>query len=360
MLQPSRVNLVMDGQWGSAGKGKLAGYLALRDAPEASVCNFMTNAGHYFRSRKIGDFMVQQLPMAAVNRTTELYISAGAAITLSTLFREIEMFERASIPIRRRLHIDRHAAIITPEMVEMEKKTLVRISSTVKGCGATLGSKVMRAENVLLAKDVDELAPYITVVADQVRHHVERGDRVLGELAQGFDLSLNHGTTYPFVTSRDITPMAFMSDIGLPSRYLGNVYGVLRTYPIRVGNVYDETGTEVGHSGPMYGDQQELSWELLSDRSGKKLLERTTVTGKVRRVFTFSLEQLNRFIQYCAPTHLMLNFCNYFPGIDESSTAETLYTNPEFTRLRNAIRNFMPVDLYGTGADNDAIIDLEG
>ena len=77
---------------------------------------------------------------------------------------------------------------------------------------------------------------------------------------------------------------------------LGRVIGSTRTYPIRVG----------GTSGPGYEDQREISWDTL-----KQPEERTTVTNKVRRVFTFSWDQIAEAIWINQPNDLFLNFCNY-------------------------------------------------
>lgn len=354
-----KLNLVMDGQWGSTGKGKIAGYLALKDLPQFAVCNFMTNAGHWFRSIKFGDFLVQQIPIAAVNPGVELFLASTCAITLDVLFKEVEQFEKAGIPIWNRLHIDRHAVIILPEHGETEHKTTEYIASTMKGCGLALAEKVQRLKHVVMAQDVPELQPYICVTADEIRARLNRGETGIGELAQGFDLSLNHGMRYPYVTSRDITPMQFMNDCGLTHHYLGDVYGVIRTFPIRVGNVLSKDGETLGWSGQQYLDQDELSWEAISAISGKDIEpERTTVTRRIRRVFSFSQLQMQKFNDYCRPSVIALNFCNYFPGISD----KTRYFDGMDRELYSLVHNIekvtgFPVTLFGTGADNDAIID---
>ncbi len=353
----------MDGGWGSAGKGKMVGYLATGDQTiHAAVCDFMTNAGHWFRSKERGDFLVQQLPMCAVNPNIELFISAGAAISEKVLMHEIEQFEKAGIQIIPRLVVDKHAVIIEDRHAEEEHGNLQRISSTLKGCGAALAEKIQRKPTVKLAKDSEWMRDSgikVTSVQQPIRHMLDFGATVVGELAQGFDLSLNHGYLYPYVTSRDVTPMSFMNNVGLPAKYLGDVIGVMRTFPIRVGNMYDADGNEVGTSGPFYPDQKELSWDEMSLRLGTKVLERTTVTNKVRRVFTFSVTQYARFIGYCDPTEICLNFCNYFPGINEASTADDLMGNLELTGLLFSMRKFgVPVRYCGTGADNTAMVEL--
>ena len=82
------------------------------------------------------------------------------------------------------------------------------------------------------------------------------------EVSQGFDLSLNHGTEYPYCTSRDITVGMALNSAGCPPSMLGNVIGSFRTYPIRVGNV------EGGNSGPCHHDQTEITWADVSNTHG--------------------------------------------------------------------------------------------
>jgi len=360
-MKAGRITIVIDGQWGSTGKGKIAGYLALRDTPDIAVCNFMTNAGHWFRSKAIGNFLVQQLPIAAINQNIDrLLIAASAGITLDTLFKEIEQFESVDVSIRDRLGIDRHAVIITEEHKRTERDTLVRISSTTKGCGAALAQKIMRHPSVLLAKDVPELAPFVCNVSDELHAALQREAKILGETAQGFDLSLNHGHVYPYVTSRDVTPMSFMNDIGVPSKYLGDVYGVIRSYPIRVGNVMSDDGQMLGYSGDFYNDQVEVSWDDIRKWTGREIAdERTTVTNKIRRIFSFSREQYQKFVRICAPTKIAINFMDYLISHNDPNKVDWrdyANTNPFIQEIKTA---GVPIALLGYGADNDEIVDLE-
>jgi adenylosuccinate synthase len=93
----------------------------------------------------------------------------------------------------------------------------------------------------------------------------------------------------------------------------------MRTFPIRVGDAYDKYGNKVGTSGPVYDDQREVSWEQLGVP-----LERTTVTKKVRRVFTWSNKNLEKVVTMLAPDAIFLNFVNYLesnPSFESKETA---------------------------------------
>jgi len=310
-----KANIVLDGQWGSTGKGKLIGYLALAHDVSLATCDFMSNAGHTFVDDDGKKYVSCQVPTSFVNTDCELAINAGGAVTIDRLLKEIEEFDVAD-----RLTIHPHCAVITEEDRDHEAKVLARISSTLKGCGGSLSRKVMRVAK--LAKDEPKLKQWIGDTTALTQKHLSIGGTVLVEGAQGFDLSLNHGHEYPFVTSRDVTTMSILNNACIPPLWLGDVYGCLRTYPIRVGNMFDGEGNQIGHSGPWYDDHEEIDWDKLKATSGSDidLTERTTVTNKVRRLFTFSHYQVRKFIRACAPTKLFVNFVNHLCAADVGKT----------------------------------------
>ena len=60
----------------------------------------------------------------------------------------------------------------------------------------------------------------------------------------------------------------------------------LRTFPIRVGNIVDADGKELGNSGPFHPDSVETTFAALGVPE-----ELTTVTKRVRRIASFSQQQ---------------------------------------------------------------------
>lgn len=368
-MQKGKANIVIDGQWGSTGKGKLIGYLALNNEINAAMCDFMSNAGHTFVDDDGGKIVTCQLPTSLVNSDALLLINAGAAITMGRLLKEIDENN-----VSDRLMIHPHTAIIEEEDREYEAKVLDKISSTLKGCGGSISRKVMRIAK--LAKDEPKLKSFIHDTTEVIHMILRSGGTVLLEGAQGFDLSLNHGYEYPFCTSRDVTTMSILNHAAIPPVYLGDVYGSIRTYPIRVGNTYDEDGGMIGYSGPYYKDHKEITWlELavlsgLGESSASKIVERTTVTNKIRRVFTFSWTQITRFIDVCAPNFLFVNFINHINHNDEAkrtmselSDKSQVWVNDlqkDMDNRYNIIRGmFSPTIKYiGTGAMNGDMIEI--
>ena len=371
-MQKGKLNIVIDGQWGSTGKGKIVGYLARKHNVDASVCNFMTNAGHTYVDEKGNSIMFQHLPVSAVNPTTKLFLASSSAITLGIFWNEIKACKEYGVPVEHRLVIDPNALVIQKRHVSSESQEIKYIASTMKGCGYALAEKIQRKEGVVLAKAVKELEPFIAKepISYQLNEILRAGGTVIGETAQGFDLSLNHGHSYPFVTSRDVTVMQFLNDCGVHPYFLGDTYGVIRTFPIRVGNVYNEKNETLGYSGDYYGDQQELDWEFVSDVAGKSVKELTTVTKRVRRVFSFSNQQYKKFLLVNRPNIIAINFVNYFKGVDGTTDLREIKKNWQFNTFIDRLANIneyyrdfynleVKIQLLGTGAKNDEILVLD-
>jgi len=323
-MQRGKLNIVLDGQWGSTGKGKLCAYLAEKHDVDVATCDFQTNAGHTVVFDDGQKVVFQQLPVSAIKKDCQLLINPGATVTVKKLLDEIEM-----TGCHDRLMIHPNVAIVNQTALEMEQVMLKRIASTLKGVGATLGMKAMRHPELKLAKDVPELSQWIGDTTEELHRYLKLGAMCMGEAAQGFDLSINHGHVYPYCTSRDITTASVLSNAGVPPQLTGDVYGCIRTYPIRVGN-HVENGVVIGTSGPFYEDQTEITWDELRDRSGAShtIEEITTVTKKIRRVFTFSSRQFARFLRVCYPTHIFINFVNHLDASVEGMRTWGELTDP--------------------------------
>jgi len=384
-MKQGRLNIVMDLQWGSTGKGKLAFYLGMKFDANVAICDFQTNAGHTVVLDDDRKFVLQQLPVMAIKDDCRLLINPGATLWVDKVLEEIETHKA-----QKRLTIHPYAAVVTEKAREWERENLKRISSTLKGVGATLGLKTMRHPDVILAKDEPRLAEWIGDTTALTHQYLRAGAMVIGESAQGFDLSLNHGHRYPYVTSRDVTPASFLSNAGVPVCSVGDIYGCIRTYPIRVGHQLEKMAdvptdmqhlvpdsekkfVKVGDSGPIYEDQMELNWEALQRMSGAthSLEERTTVTQKVRRVFTFSQRQYRRALEVCMPNKVFVNFINHVDARDGGAHTwgELSMKSKQFIDMVNDIGREVAShspQLYpsqithvGTGAKNGEIITLE-
>lgn len=305
LIEENKAAVLIDGQWGSTGKGLLAAFLAMHKSNEVKVAttNASANAGHTTVLADDSKFVTYHLPTFAVMQPNcYAYLNAGSIIDPDLLMKEIETIGFNE----KKLLIHPHAAVITDEDKEFEKNpdsANTKISSTQKGVGTALANKIKRSAR--LAKDHPLLHKYIRAV-DLNKH------TCIIEVPQGFDLSLNSGFLYPYTTSREITIASALSDAGIHPKRLGKIVMSCRTFPIRVGNIKDENGVEMGTSGPFYDDQEELTWDALGLPE-----EVTTVTKRVRRVFTFSPTQYKKALKALRPDIVFINFMNYLRTEDQ-------------------------------------------
>jgi len=304
--------LSIDGQWGSCGKGLLNGYLAVERKPDLVVCNFGPNAGHTYIDQQGRTILTRQLPTGIVNKNAFILIGPGALIDINLFLAEMADFNaNFEMELEHRLFIHPHACVVLLKDRVTEQTQTKGIASTMKGTGAALQRKIARPINqISVAKDVEVLKPWVITI-NQYNDYIDSAKLIQIESAQGVDLSLNHGVEYPYVTSRDVTPESILNDVAVPRRYLDEVYAVYRVNPIRVGNI-EEEGKQVGFSGGHYSDQIEMAWSEIRDHvANKNVEEKTTVTGRVRRVFTWSWDQFHKTQRIIGPSRIFLNFCNY-------------------------------------------------
>ena len=293
------VIVVAGGQYGSEGKGKLVSYLACAtDGDVAVVRCGGSNAGHTACGHGMRR-VLRQIPSGVVSPEAGLYMAAGMLLDLPILLDEIEYCDVSPA----RLTIDRNAMVVSEADRVAEATTGLRdrIGSTLSGTGYATARKVLREPSVQLASAVPELRTYVGNVSRALNDQLDLGVTVIVEGTQGYGLSLHHADSYPYVTSRDTTASAFLSEVGLSPLSVKDVFLVMRTYPIRV----------AGHSGPM--GATEISWNDVQRRSGypTPLAEFTSVTRKLRRVAEFDWDLASEAVRLNRPTGLALHGVDY-------------------------------------------------
>jgi adenylosuccinate synthase len=321
------LHIITDMQFGSTGKGLFAGYIAEMKDIDTIITAWGPNAGHTYVDWSGRKFVHTMLANGIVGAGVRMVlIGPGSVINPEALRAEIrgaiDVLEKHEIAIL----IHENAAVVTEEHRAAEREYGFKIGSTMKGTAQAMIQKLRRdpdhlnTAGAILRKD-KFFAPMVVdsdVWIDLIKN---RARNVLIEGAQGFSLSINHGF-YPYTTSRDCTTAQLLVDCGIPMDFLVHsvptVYGVCRTYPIRVANRFDANGNLIGTSGPHYRDQVETDWEALGVEP-----ELTTVTKLVRRVFTISYHQLVKATQMNGVSFIFLNFANYVSQSQlEDMTAE--------------------------------------
>lgn len=377
-MKDGKFNTLVDSAWGSSGKGAVSSRLAeIFGIKNVSATN-MSNAGHScvlngetfvgkilptpFFLKKHGKGHKQLTAWIGPTSAFELkQLEAELGQTLGTVGKDIFIHNRAAIVT------DLHKAAEGPG----GSLSTEHISSTMSGAGAAIAQKAMRLPDVRLARgeDFPTLEPLDFYA--EVWKELELGNTFLHEVSQGWALSINSGTHYPFCTSRECTPQQAFADMGIRPSQAGDVYLNIRANPIRVGNNYSG-GVQVGYSGDCLDDHEETSWQRIGEEAempqdqidSLSTKEKTTVTKKLRRVFTPSWALLQQSAEFCGATKLVLNFPQYIHW----SAHGIRGGRAEFATLHAKVRAYvdkmedvtnLKVCMLGTGADHNDFIWLD-
>jgi len=295
-----KADLIIDLQYGSTGKGAIAGYLAATRDYDLVINANMPNAGHTYIDKGGAVMMHKVLPNGVVGpHIKDVILGPGSIFDPAQLQKELHLLEALGYD-RWNFHIHENACVVTDYDKEQEQRHMADIGSTCQGTSVVMVNKIKRNKmQDPTAKTRLKGTPFEChlITNAEYLNKIDQAERILLEGAQGYSLGINAGF-FPFCTSRDCTPARFCADMNIPMPMINKVIGTARMHPIRVG----------GNSGPCYEDQMETTWEVLGVEK-----EYTTVTGRERRVFTWSQQQILDAMFVCQPDEVFLNFCNYDP-----------------------------------------------
>ena len=298
---------------GSTGKGICSAWLAHQVEQRGDQIDIATtaagaNSGHWTKRRDGSGYVAYHLPTSGIEcKTSIAYSNAGSIVDIDVLGQEI--IDCDIDP--RRVVIDPRAAVITEAHKAAERETSAstsKIASTQHGVGAALADKIWRKSPLVQGV---EHPSWMRVERLDLNRHLNSGASVVVECPQGFDLSIDFGLAYPFVTSRNCTVAASLSNANIHPSFCRDIAMTVRSFPIRVGHLYSEHGELIGTSGPFYDDSVELSWDTSFPHLAPEL---TSVTKRVRRISTFSYKQYERALSTNRPSIVMLTFADYLPS----------------------------------------------
>lgn len=330
------VSIVIGGQYGSEGKGKVAYYWAKRMKAKVAVRVGGSNSGHTIYDEKGNLYAFRMLPTACMLDEVISILPAGAYIDVTVLLKEIRLTKVS----QEKLKIDPNAVIIKDEYKRKEQSMSLRqtIGSTLSGTGVAVIERSRRCMDtpVVMAKNIEELKPYLADTKDYMRQSIDDGAHIVIEGTQGYGLSNYHAKDYPYATSRDTTAAFFLAETGLSPLDVEHIIMTVRAFPIRVS----------GNSGPL---ENEIDWMTVSKESGSKeyFEEKTTVTQKIRRVARFDSKIVKEAIAVNKPDIIVLNHLDYLD-----------YSNKESMQLTDLQKSFVKdvetkigrkINYYGNG-----------
>jgi adenylosuccinate synthase len=147
------VTVIVGGQYGGEGKGKITSHLAFHDDVDFVVRCGGPNSGHTI-DHQGKRFVLRQLPVGVINPRARLLIAAGAIVNPKILREEIAVCGLQP----GRLGIDRNTGVITDtETTEEGKLSLQeRLGSTLSGMGMGVAKRALRDATFRQAKDLPE------------------------------------------------------------------------------------------------------------------------------------------------------------------------------------------------------------
>ena len=356
MKNRGKITALIGGCFGSEGKGVISHYLANEYNVHVRVGG--PNAGHsFYHAETDRVWKMQTIPCGWVNPYAIIILGRGMLLNFDILVEELKQIAEVDPNIYDRVFIDRKAGVLSQKFVEEEGghtgELGKRIGSTGEGVGASRRARIQRdPKDFLHADDVAYKYGLQDLLTSNTPGHIkrlnERGANILLEGTQGYGLSMVHGP-WPYVTSHDTNAAQLASDVGIAPHRITNVVLVCRTYPIRVG----------GNSGHLY---KELTWEQMAQRLNVEvddIIERTTVTKKVRRIGEWDERLVHEAVEINAPTSLAIMFLDYLTKKDEGKTeyADLSAKSKKFLTYLESIFD-TPVAFAGTGGKGFQVVDL--
>ena len=290
------INVIVGGQWGDEGKGKIVELLS-KEANIVARYQGGSNAGHtvYHNDKKI---VLHQIPTGILRENNLCILGKGMVVDPDGIVEEIECLNNNNIEYNNRIIIDYYSHIVTPlhKLIDQinEEKSGGKIGTTCKGIGPTYQDKYQR----IGIRAIDLLD--ISLLKDKLENRIKMGlDRneissddllninlndfynsckiiksfikdsfpilfnkssrnILIEGAQGTLLDIDHGT-FPYVTSSNCSSGGISTGLGIPGNQLNNIIGIFKAYVTRVGGgpfpteLFDDNGTKLQSIGKELG-----------------------------------------------------------------------------------------------------------
>lgn len=266
------IKIIVGGQYGSEAKGTIASHICRTENTDITVRTGSINAGHtvYYEDKA---YKMQQIPVGWVNKSTKLVLGAGAYISPEILEREVKWIAEATGEgvegVKSRLYIDKRCGVHLTEhhKQEADAKIHERMGSTGEGVAAAIVDKMNRGFGYKLFGQTDYAKDYnICDTVKLLNDAYDNAESILIEGTQGTMLDLHMGH-YPYVTSRQTTASAWLTECGLSPSLDVEIIMVIRTCPIRV----------AGNSGPL---SNEISWVKLARDINEKLYNKPPIVSE--------------------------------------------------------------------------------
>jgi adenylosuccinate synthase len=289
---------------------------------------------------------VHQIPTGIVNKGTRNILGPGVLVDGERLHDEIEDLRSMSFVVdEAKLAVSSLAALVLPHhklQDALKEKGKQALGSTKAGIAPTASSLVkheeVRAEEISKGKDflfrvayeglrknkvrrnlfghgwqtnmgrrkarkmanvyADKsaaLSAYVVASINEAHQALDNGEDIVIEGAQGSGLDVLNSPKRPHVTSTGTTAPALVWEGGLNHENVGNVFGVIKMFPTKVGG---------GEFPERIYDEKIL--KVLRGKEGDPDLEAGKTTGRQREIGMLSIPSLMYFNKINGTTHMVL------------------------------------------------------
>lgn len=346
--------VILGGQWGDEGKGKIIDYLAQR-ADVVARFQGGDNAGHTVVVEG-KQYVFHLIPSGIVLPGKTCIIGHGVVVNPFSLMEEKASLEKSGCQIEGRLWVSDRAHLILPyhKTVDALREAGLgskKIGTTGRGVGPAYGDKVARigirmgdllnvdylAERLrqnaaiknkelqqlgadsLIDPDklLEELRPCIREISPLIKDTIEllhgelrKGKTVLWEGAQGALLDVDLGT-YPYVTSSNTAVGGALTGTGVGPRHIQSVVAVVKAYATRVGG------------GPFPTQCAEEEDRIIREKGH----EYGATTGRPRRCGWFDVVAARYSVQVSGVDHLAITKLDVLDDIESIRICEQYKLN---------------------------------
>lgn len=336
------VRIIVGGQWGDEGKGKIVDILS-SDADIVARYQGGANAGHTICH---GDkkYVLHLIPSGILHTGVICVIGNGVVLDPAEFFKEIDALENLGINVRDRLFISPHTHIVMPyhktlDKIKEDALGSSQIGTTKRGIGPAYLDKIDRKgirlidlmdtsviteklkqnldDKALLLKNSSEISdfntlfqqvsdwgkrlkPFMNDTVSFLYSGIRSGKRILLEGAQGTLLDIDHGS-YPFVTSSNATSGGACTGLGIGPGCVDEVMGIVKAYTTRVGN------------GPFPTELDQVTGQKIREIGS----EFGATTGRPRRCGWLDLVQLKNATMINGLTELAITKLDVLDSFDE-------------------------------------------
>ena len=335
-----KVTTIVGAQWGDEGKGKVTDYLA-EGSKVVARSQGGNNAGHTIvvNGKK---HKLHLLPSGILRKDVVSIIGNGVVVNPDVLLKELSNLggDKGQLLISDRAHVimPYHKLLDSCEESSKGKSMIGTTGNGIGPCYSDKASRIGIRMGDLLEDDTiierlekalprnlalldhyralndfttdslldicrvwrEKLGKYITDTSLLLNKHIDNGDNVLLEGAQGVHIDIEYGT-YPFVTSSSPTTAGAALGSGIAPSKITDVVGVTKAYLTRVG------------SGPFPTELEDKVGEMMREKGQ----EFGTTTGRPRRCGWLDLVMLELSNRICGFTSLAIMKLDILSDMEE-------------------------------------------